>query len=43
VAVLAVSYAGLMLTSNLVMVLFTPLLAAYVLLLTLRCMPGRQA
>lgn len=31
---LAVSYAGLMLTSNLVVVLFTPLLAAYVLLLT---------
>ncbi|MBP7964298.1 MAG: hypothetical protein KA003_20110, partial [Caldilineaceae bacterium] len=29
----AVSYAGLMLTSNLVIVLFTPLLAAYILLL----------
>jgi hypothetical protein len=34
VAGLAVSYAGLMLTSNLVVVLFTPLLASYVLLLT---------
>jgi hypothetical protein len=33
VAGLAVSYAGLMLTSNLVIVLFTPLLAGYVLLL----------
>lgn len=32
---LAVSYAGLMVTSNLVIVLFTPLLAGYVLLLTL--------
>ncbi len=32
---LAVSYAGLMYTSNLVMVLFTPLLAAYVLVLTI--------
>ncbi len=32
---LAVSYAGLMYTSNLVVVLFTPLLAAYVLLLTI--------
>lgn len=31
---LAVSYAGLMLTSNLVIVLFTPLLAGYVLVLT---------
>jgi len=31
---LAISYAGLMLTSNLVIVLFTPLLAGYVLLLT---------
>lgn len=31
---LAVSYAGLMYTSNLVVVLFTPLLAGYVLLLT---------
>lgn len=35
VVVLAISYAGLMLTSNLVIVLFTPLLASYVLLLTL--------
>lgn len=34
VAGLAISYAGLMLTSNLVIVLFTPLLAGYVLLLT---------
>ena len=34
VVALAVSYAGLMLTSNLVVVLFTPLLARYVLLLT---------
>jgi hypothetical protein len=34
VAGLAVSYAGLMLTSNLVVVLFTPLLAGYVLVLT---------
>ncbi len=34
VVALAVSYAGLMLTSNLVIVLFTPLLAGYVLLLT---------
>jgi hypothetical protein len=32
---LAVSYAGLMYTSNLVVVLFTPLLALYVLLLTI--------
>lgn len=32
---LAISYAGLMLTSNLVIVLFTPLLAGYVLLLTI--------
>jgi hypothetical protein len=32
---LAVSYAGLMLTSNLVIVLFTPMLAGYVLVLTL--------
>jgi len=32
---LALSYAGLMLTSNLVMVLFTPLLAGYVLVLTI--------
>ena len=31
---LAISYAGLMLTSNLVVVLFTPLLAGYVLVLT---------
>jgi hypothetical protein len=31
---LALSYAGLMLTSNLVVVLFTPLLAGYVLVLT---------
>jgi hypothetical protein len=36
ILLLAVSFAGLMLTSNLVVVLFTPLLAAYVLLLTLR-------
>lgn len=35
VAGLAISYAGLMLTSNLVIVLFTPLLAGYVLLLTI--------
>ena len=34
VVALAVSYAGLMLTSNLVIVLFTPLLAGYFLLLT---------
>ena len=34
VVALAISYAGLMLTSNLVIVLFTPLLAGYVLLLT---------
>ena len=32
---LAVSYAGLMFTSNLVIVLFTPLLAGYVLVLTI--------
>ncbi len=32
---LAFSYAGLMYTSNLVVVLFTPLLAAYVLVLTI--------
>lgn len=32
---LAVSYAGLMVTSNLVIVLFTPLLAGYILLLAL--------
>ncbi|MBW7883907.1 MAG: hypothetical protein H3C34_14960 [Caldilineaceae bacterium] len=35
VAGLAFAYAGLMLTSNLVFVLFTPLLAGYVLLLTI--------
>jgi len=35
VLALAISYAGLMLTSNLVIVLFTPLLAGYVLLLTI--------
>jgi hypothetical protein len=32
---LALSYAGLMLTSNLVVVLFTPLLAGYILVLTI--------
>ncbi|MBO9391353.1 6-pyruvoyl-tetrahydropterin synthase-related protein [Caldilinea sp.] len=40
---LAVSYAGLMVTSNLVIVLFTPLLAGYVLLLTLVHGERRQA
>jgi hypothetical protein len=37
---LALSYAGLMLTSNLVIVLFTPLLAGYVLLLSVMSAEG---